>query len=208
MAPSKQPGRVCCSGQQAHAGGREAGATPLWKISSLRPTDLLFGAVFNGGASMSFARDREKPLKRQAFSAFPVEHPRWVPGAEDEQKVQIRKGDELGVEVLWETSGSFLLLLQQVTDLTPILKNVPHKKAQRLGRGERRRKNHRQKKGLENEGGQKWGRVVQRLWQRPTEHSLHFPYTALGRATDNLPHSSDLEHGALAYKVELGRRSY
>lgn len=87
MAPSKQPGRVCCSGQQAHAGGREAGAAPLWKISSLRPTDLLFGAMFNGGASMSFARDRKKPLKRQAFSASPVEHPRWVPEAEDEQKV-------------------------------------------------------------------------------------------------------------------------
>lgn len=104
---------VCCSGQQAHAGGREAGAAPLWKISSLWPTDLLFGAVvvFNSGESMSFARDREKPLKRQALSASPVEHPRWVPGDEGEQKIQIRKEDEWGVAMLWKISGSSPLLL-------------------------------------------------------------------------------------------------
>lgn len=36
----------------------------------------------------------------------------------------------------------------------------------------------------------------------------HFPYTEPGLATANLPHSSDLKHGALAYKAELGRRSY
>lgn len=40
---------------------------------------------------MSFARSREKPLKGQALSASPVERPNWVPGAEGEQKVQIRK---------------------------------------------------------------------------------------------------------------------
>lgn len=47
-----------------------------------------------------------------------------------------------------------------------------------------------------------------RLWQKPREQSLHFPYTAPGLATDNLLHLSDLEHGALASKAELGRRSY
>jgi hypothetical protein len=52
------------------------------------------------------------------------------------------------------------------------------------------------------------GGGVQRLRQRPREQSLHFPYTAPGLTTDNLPHSSDLEHGALASNAELGRRSY
>lgn len=84
---------------------------------------------------MSFARDREKTLK-QALSASPIEHPRWIPGAESEQKVQIRKGDESELGVLWKISGSSPSLLQQVTALTPTLKNVPHKEAQRLGRGE------------------------------------------------------------------------
>lgn len=72
MAPSKQTGEVCCSGQQAHAGGREAGAAPLWKISCLWATDSSRGAVLNDGESVSFARDREKPPKGQI--CLPLAH--------------------------------------------------------------------------------------------------------------------------------------
>lgn len=90
------------------------------------PLVLPFGAaVFNsGGESMSFARAREKPLKRQALSASPVEHPRWVPGAEGEQ-VQIRKEDEWGCGGALEDLGQFSMAPSASYRFHPYLEERP-----------------------------------------------------------------------------------
>lgn len=78
-----------------------------------------------------------RPSSHQLSAAL-VEHPSWAPGAEGEQRGPDQKGRcvKVGGALgdLWQFSVA--------TNLTPALKNVPHKEAQRLGRGESRRKKH------------------------------------------------------------------